>query len=394
MNEILHNILSSIFHESSSTKWEFPCVLITILVLAFIVYWFSLRVITVFVKFLTKRTATEWDDDLLNDSVLKAISQLAPALLVSSLLSDSFDQWSKLQSIIVKATDFYILWAFIHLINTFIQSLFDAFDKRGRYKIHTMKGVIQMLKLFFIIVGVIIGISILFGKSPLAIITALGASAAVLMLIFQDSILGLVAGVQLTVNDMLKKGDWINVPNSEANGIVEDISLTTVKVRNWDNSITTVPPYSLIKDSFVNYNPMVESGARRVSRYIYIDINTVRFLTDDEMDRLAKRGLIGKKEVKDLIKSSVNLSLFSRHIELYLENSKDVSTENIYMVRQLQPTPQGIPLELYFFINITEWKKYEHIQARIFNYVYASASEFGLSLYQAPAGKDLKQLNN
>ncbi|MDE6085041.1 MAG: mechanosensitive ion channel family protein, partial [Muribaculaceae bacterium] len=314
-----------------------------------------------------------------------------PALLVSALLPDAFDPGTKIQTWLEKATDFYILWALIHLANTFLQSVFDALDKRGKYKIHTMKGVLQMLKLFFIIIGVIIGISILFGKSPIAIITALGASAAVLMLIFQDSILGLVAGVQLTVNDMLKKGDWINVPKSNANGIVEDITLTTVKVRNWDNSVTTVPPYSLVKDSFMNYNPMITSGARRVSRFVYIDVNSIRFLDESEIEGLLKKNLIYKDNVSQLTRE-VNLSAFSRHIEEYLMQSPHVHTKSIVMVRQLQPTPEGIPLELYFFTNETEWKKYEHIQSDIFNYVYACAREFHLSIFQAPSGKDLKQI--
>ncbi len=390
MEQWILSLLESFLPANYVNTFYPPVMLLTIFILAVCVFWFCHRVISVLVRILTKRTETDWDDDLLNDRVLRAASQLAPALLVAYMLPNAFDDGSTTRVWLTKATDFYILWAFIHLINTFLQTLFDALDKRGRYRIHTMRGVLQMLKLFFIIIGVIIGISILFGKSPIAILTALGASAAVLMLVFQDTILGLVAGIQLTVNDMLKKGDWIVVPKANANGEVEEISLTTVKVRNWDNSVTTVPPYTLIKDSFQNYDPMKQSGSRRVSRYIYIDVNSVRFLDRSEIEKLVELNLVKPSDC-NIDTPAVNLSLLSAHLERYLQNHPDVRSDLLYMVRQLQPTPQGIPLELYFFTGTTEWKTYEHIQAQIFDYIYASIKAFGLNIYQAPAGIDFRQ---
>lgn len=390
MEQWILSLLESFLPANYVNSFYQPVMLLTIFILAVCVFWFCHRVISVFVRILTKRTETDWDDDLLNDRVLRAASQLAPALLVAYMLPNAFDEGSTTRIWLTKATDFYILWAFIHLINTFLQTLFDALDKRGRYRIHTMRGVLQMLKLFFIIIGVIIGISILFGKSPITILTALGASAAVLMLVFQDTILGLVAGIQLTVNDMLKKGDWIVVPKANANGEVEEISLTTVKVRNWDNSVTTVPPYTLIKDSFQNYDPMKQSGSRRVSRYIYIDVNSVRFLNESEIEQLVELKLVRPSDCK-IDSPAVNLSLLSTHLERYLQEHPDVRDDQLYMVRQLQPTTQGIPLELYFFTGTTEWKAYEHIQAKIFDYIYASIKAFGLNIYQAPAGTDFKQ---
>lgn len=390
MNLWIEKLLHALLPDGLVTQFYVPFTVIVIALLSLAALWFCNRVISVVVKIITRNTSTEWDDDLLNDRVLRAASQLAPALLVSHLLPDAFDADSSTRIMLNKATDFYILWAFIHLINTFLQTLFDALDKRGHYRIHTMRGVLQMLKLFFIIIGVIIGISILFGKSPITILTALGASAAVLMLVFQDTILGLVAGIQLTVNDMLKKGDWIVVPKSNANGEVEEVSLTTVKVRNWDNSVTTIPPYTLIKDSFNNYDPMREAGARRICRSVYIDINSVRFLSTAETDNLIQSGLILPDEITDS-STPVNLSLLSTHLERYIASHPDVRTDQIYMVRQLQPTPQGIPLELYFFTSVIQWKDYEHVQSNIFDYVYACVRAFGLSIYQAPAGNDFKQ---
>lgn len=389
MEQWIYDTLESLFSTEMAQNLYTPAMLLVIFTLAFILFWFCHRVISMVVRVMTRKTDTDWDDDLLNDRVLSAVSHLAPALLVAYMLPDAFDNDSTTSKWLSKATDFYILWAFIHLINSFLQSLFDALDKRDRFRIHTMRGVLQMLKLFFIIIGVIIGISILFGQSPIAILTALGASAAVLMLVFQDTILGLVAGIQLTVNDMLKKGDWIVVPKANANGVVEEVSLTTVKVRNWDNSVTTIPPYTLIKDSFHNYDPMRQAGARRVSRYIYIDVNSIRFLDKDEINQLIESHLI---TTEDLNQSSptANIQLLSTHLERYIQNHPDVRTDQLFMVRQLQPTPQGIPLELYFYTSVTEWKEYEHIQARVFDYIYASVQAFFLKIYQAPAGSDFQ----
>ena len=390
MNEWIQRLLHEFLSNNSIENLYTPLMLLIIALVAVTAFWFCVRVVSVIVKLVTSRTATEWDDDLLNTKVLRAISQLAPALLVSYMLPDAFDHNTNVEEWLTKLTDFYILWAFIHLINTFLQALFDALDKRGQYRIHTMKGVLQILKLFFIIIGVIIGISIFIGRSPITILTALGASAAVLMLVFQDTILGLVAGIQLTVNDMLKKDDWIVVPKANANGVVEEVTLTTVKVRNWDNSVTTVPPYTLIKESFQNYAPMQECQARRVSRFINIDVNSIRFLRNNEIDDLIQLGLITSDDIKGAT-PSVNLYLLRCHLERFLASHKDVRADQLYMVRQLQPTTQGIPLELYFFTGTTEWKSFEHIQADIFDYVHASINRFGLDIYQAPAGNDFKQ---
>lgn len=392
MEKLITEFLGSFFSPDNIATWYTPASLLFIVIAAFVVYWLCHRVIAVVVKIVTLKTETEWDDDLLNDRVLRATSQLAPALLVAYLLPQAFSNDSTWQVWLDKGTDLYIVWAFIHLINTFLQSLFDAFDRRGRHRVQTMRGVLQMFKLFFIIIGIIIGASILFGKNPITIITALGASAAILMLVFQDTILGVVAGIQLTVNDMLKKGDWISVPKCDANGEVIDISLTAVKVRNWDNTVTTVPPYTLIKDSFRNYNPMQTSGGRRVSRSINIDVNTIRFLTSDEVATLSSQGLLKGVEI-DGNQPAINLYLLTAHLESYLSTHPMVNKEMTMMVRQLQPTPEGLPLELYFFVNDTAWVTYEHTQARIFEYVYAGLHAFGLSAFQSPAGTDIKQMN-
>ena len=387
MYEIIHDFLSSFLSENMVQKAFAPVTLVTIAVLAYLAYIFCHSVVAMIVRIITNRTVSTWDNDLFNDRFLKAFSQLAPALLVAYLLPEAFREEGKVYVWLTKLTDFYIVWAFVNLANRFLQNLYDAFDKRKKYKIHTLRGVFQIFKLLFVCVGVIIGISILFNKSPLAILTAFGASAAVLMLVFKDTILGLVAGVQLTANDMLKKGDWIVVSKSGANGEVIDVSLTTVKVRNWDNSVTTVPPYTLISESFQNFKPMQQSGGRRVMRSVYIDLNSIKFCSQSQLSELKEKGFIVDEDIEDA-RHTVNIELLRNYLERYLETNPNVETTMTHMVRQLQP--QGLPLELYFFTNNTEWVTYEHIQSAIFNHVYAVISEFGLAMYQAPSGNDFK----
>lgn len=389
MYEIIHDFLSSFLSENMVQKAFAPVTLVTIAVLAYLAYIFCHSVVAMIVRIITNRTVSTWDNDLFNDRFLKAFSQLAPALLVAYLLPEAFRGEGKVYVWLTKLTDFYIVWAFVNLANRFLQNLYDAFDKRKKYKIHTLRGVFQIFKLLFVCVGVIIGISILFNKSPLAILTAFGASAAVLMLVFKDTILGLVAGVQLTANDMLKKGDWIVVSKSGANGEVIDVSLTTVKVRNWDNSVTTVPPYTLISESFQNFKPMQQSGGRRVMRSVYIDLNSIKFCSQSQLSELKEKGFIIDEDIEDA-RHTVNIELLRNYLERYLETNPNVETTMTHMVRQLQPTPQGLPLELYFFTNNTEWVTYEHIQSAIFNHVYAVISEFGLRMYQAPSGNDFR----
>lgn len=389
MYEIIHDFLSSFLSENMVQKAFAPVTLVTIAVLAYLAYIFCHSVVAMIVRIITNRTVSTWDNDLFNDRFLKAFSQLAPALLVAYLLPEAFRGEGKVYVWLTKLTDFYIVWAFVNLANRFLQNLYDAFDKRKKYKIHTLRGVFQIFKLLFVCVGVIIGISILFNKSPLAILTAFGASAAVLMLVFKDTILGLVAGVQLTANDMLKKGDWIVVSKSGANGEVIDVSLTTVKVRNWDNSVTTVPPYTLISESFQNFKPMQQSGGRRVMRSVYIDLNSIKFCSQSQLSELKEKGFIVDEDIEDA-RHTVNIELLRNYLERYLETNPNVETTMTHMVRQLQPTPQGLPLELYFFTNNTEWVTYEHIQSAIFNHVYAVIPEFGLAMYQAPSGNDFK----
>lgn len=340
-------------------------------------------------EWVIEKSPTKWDDDLLDRHLMRGISQLAPALLVNWLLPSLFSareqhevQW------VSDLTSLYILWVIVRILNIFLGNVYQALYKRKKFRPYAVKGIFQMLKLVVIAFGIVITVSILLDKQPMVILTALGASAAVLMLVFKDTILGLVASVQLTANKMLHRGDWIVMKRHDVNGEVLDVSLTTVKIRNWDNSVTTIPPYVLVSDSFSNYQPMRQSGGRRVDRSIYIDVNTVGFCTEERIESLRASGRLDG--ISDILASEmVNLSLFRNYLERWLASHPDVNEDMLLMVRQMDPTQAGLPLQLYFFLRATEWKEFERLQSDIFDHVYAVIREFGLAIFQRPAGTDI-----
>lgn len=341
-----------------------------------------------------EKSPTKWDDDLIDHRLMRALSQLAPALTVNWLLP-AFLRSNEIGYVhtIQVLTSFYIIWAIVRAIVIFIGNLYGAMFKRPRTRPYAVKGIFQMFKLVVVALGGIVAISLLIGREPAAIITALGASAAVLMLVFKDTILGLVASIQLSANKMLRRGDWIVIDKHKADGEVIDVSLTTVKVRNWDNSVTTIPPYALVSDAFRNYQPMRNSGGRRVCRSIFIDVNSISFCSPDQLDSLRQNGMLEGMRNESAVRQ-VNLSLFRHYLENYLKHHKDVNHNMLYMVRQMAPTTSGLPIELYFFVNTTQWKPFEHLQSDIFDHVYAVVSEFGLRIFQTPSGTDVNSLRN
>ncbi len=372
-----------------------PLLIISIAIISVTSYFLCVRILTPLVGYITRKSKTEWDDDILDKKAMKAFSQLAPACILSWMLPEAFTEHEWGVSTIEKLTDVYIVYAVINLLSRLISNTVEAFEKRDKANEHNLSVIEGAAHLIMVIVGIIIAVSILFDKEPGMVLTGFGASAAVLSLVFQDTIKGFVAGVQLTLNNMLKKGDWIVCDKAGANGEVQQIKLTTVKVRNWDNSIVTIHPYTLISDSFRNYQNMREVGARQVARSIYIDFDTIRFLSSEEVKHLQDKGFITEHELKHA-EREVNVSLFRKYLIRYLTSHPDIIKRHpdsavILMVRQLPPQPQGLPLELYFFTRITAWSAYERLQADIFDHVYASVREFGLRIYQAPSGTDVRQ---
>lgn len=343
--------------------------------------YYAMRVAETIIMIFVEKTPTKWDDDMLNKRSLKAFSQLMPALVVAWLMPKFYHTHDMTYNWVSILTASYILWVSVYIVSVYIDNLYHAFARRKRFRPYAVKGIFQMARLILLLLAIIINISLIMGRSPLSILMAMGASAAILMLVFKDTILGLVASVQLTANKMLHKGDWIIVDSHGANGEVIDISLTTVKVRNWDNSVTTIPPYSLVSESFKNYQPMRRSGGRRVDRSILINANSVRFLTPDELETLEAEGWL-EGVARDQAKQEINLQLLRRYLERYLSTDPRVRHDMLLMVRQMEPTATGLPLQLYFFTDEVRWKEFEQIQSDIFDHVYAIVNRFGLSIYQ------------
>lgn len=387
MNRIILNWLLGLGIPMQTYEWLYWVIMfLCITLVVYIVHLVCTRLIIPTIRKLTGKTRLVWDDILFNELLLKDISRLVPPILIAILLPIAFGADNDVLYFLLRVDYIYMVVVSAKLICTFISSLYDLSMHNERLKNHALQSVYQMLKVVVVCVALIIVVSILINKNPGYILTALGASAAVLMLVFKDMIVGLVAGIQLSLNDMLRPGDWIAMPKYGADGDVVEVSLTTVKVRNWDNTITTIPPYALVSDSFQNWRGMQESGGRRVKRAVYIDMRSIQFCTDEQMKEFDAKGWLEGVEREDGF--PVNLHIFRNYLEKYLRNHPRVNKGMTIMVRQLQPTAQGLPLELYFFSDGTVWIPYEQLQAEVFEHVFAMLPTFGLRIFQSPMGVD------
>jgi miniconductance mechanosensitive channel len=295
------------------------------------------------------------------------------------LLPMVFYQFHVVRMILTRLTAIYITVMSVRTAVVFINS-FKELDSSRRSStqqyFHTFCGVLKIIMIF---IATVIVIAIVLGKSPLTLFAGLGATSAILMLVFKDTISGLVAGIRLTSNDMLHKGDWITVQGTEANGVVEEISLTTVKVRNFDNTIVTISPQKLVEGSFQNWIGMQQSEGRRVNRVVYFDFRSVRFIDSEMRKNILEHRFFTEKEMEG---EQINIALYRRYIEKYLMKRDEVNENLTFMVRQKEATQCGLPIEFYFFLKDKEWKTYEHNLANIMEWIYALASDFGLTIYQ------------
>lgn len=360
-------------------------VILVIFLLAFLIDRICRRLIIPLIHKITARTDFFWDDYLLNDKVLNDFSMLIAPLVVYVLLPLAIPHVA-IMAFMLKICKIYLIVILMKLLCSVISALYDISSAHDMLKNHSMKGFYQMLKLAVICLGSIVIISIIIAKNPIVLLTGLGASTAILMLVFQDTIKGFVAGIQLMSNDMLRPGDWITMPKYGADGDVMEVTLTTVKVRNWDKTIINVPPYALVNDSFQNWRGMFDNGGRRIKRSINIDMNTVRFCTEKELEAYKQQPWMKGFEATG--KEEVNLYIFRHYVEYYLRHHPKVNPEMIMTVRQLQPTAEGMPIELYFFSADTAWLKYEHLQAEVFDHVLAMLHTFDLRVFQSPSGLD------
>lgn len=333
-------------------------------------------------KKLAQHTHYQWDSLLLKRKVVHHLVHTIPGILVYALLPLAFIRGKGLLLLSQKICAVYIVFALLLAINGFILVFLDMYNMRQVNKNRPIKGFMQVLQVLLFFIGGIVIIAILIGKSPASLFAGLGASAAILMLVFKDTILGFVAGIQLSANDMLRPGDWITVPGSNANGIVQEITLNTVKIQNFDNTISTIPPYTLVNASFQNWRGMVESGGRRVMKSIFLDLNTIKFCTPDMLDTFRKEIPLLADYKPDEGVTPTNSQMFRVYVEKYLTSLPVVNTDLDLIISQLQSTEYGVPIQIYFFSRNKVWKEYERIQSDIFDHFFAIVPKFDLKVYQ------------
>ena len=330
----------------------------------------------------TKRAPHQWNTLLMKRKVVHHLIHVLPGILVYFLLPLAFVRGKEILDFSQKICAVYIMAAILFTINGLLLVMLDVYNAKDKQKSRPMKGFVQVLQVLLFFIGGIIIIAVLLDKSPMTLFAGLGASAAVLMLVFKDSILGFVAGVQLSANDMLRIGDWISLPNDTANGTVEEITLNTVKIRNWDNTISTVPPYTLVNNSFQNWRGMQESGGRRVNKNIYLDMTTLKFCTPDMLDVIRKDVPLMADYQPAEGEVPTNAQLYRIYIERYLRSLPVVNQDLDLIISQKEPTTYGVPVQVYFFSRNKVWKEYERIQSDIFDHLLVMVGKFDLKLYQ------------
>ena len=332
-----------------------------------------------------KLKKSRWHGYIVKRKLAHHILLLVPGLFVYGLPYFFYEDGDSMIRYLHRADIIYMLIVVIMILNAVLFCFLDYYSTTDKNKRHPLKSLIQALQVILYFVGSIIIVAILIDKSPTVLLTGLGASAAVLMLIFKDSILGFVAGVQLSQNNMIRIGDWIQMPDGSANGTVEEITLNTVKVRNWDNTITMIPPYTLVSAPFKNWRGMQESGGRRADKNIFIDINSLMVCTEEMIAKI-RSDLPLMAESKDDNASEIltNIQLYRLYIERYLRHNPDINQNLDIIVTQKEATPYGLPIEVYFFTREKTWAVYEKKQSDIFDHLMTIAPDFGLRIYQRP----------
>jgi miniconductance mechanosensitive channel len=383
-----------------------------VLLIGVIIYYISKFIINRVLKRIALKTASNWDDVLIEHKVFQRMAFLVPGILIYQSISVTLDDFPGLIPAALKLTNLYIIVIFLLIINSFLNAVYAMYQKSEFALYHPIKGYIQIAKIVVFIVVFLLIISLLFDQSPLYMLTGLGAFSAVLLLIFKDPILGFVGGIQLSANDMVRQGDWISMPKFGADGTVLEISLTTVKVQNFDNTISTLPTYSLVSESFQNYRGMKESGVRRMKRSISIDMSSVKFCTPEMLDKFRKINILQEyidrteAELENYNKENnidnsvfingkrqTNIGVFRAYLEEYLAHHTLVDNKSDLLVRQLQPNSSGIPIEIYAFTLETGFIRYEKVQSDIFDHILAIVPQFDLRVFQSPTGEDLRQSN-
>ena len=381
---------------------------VTLLLVAIIVFHIVRLIVEKIVHTFIKKSASKRDDILIKNKVFRKLCLIVPAYVIRIFCTAALPSFPSLTTEIIIITKIYEVFIYSRVIDAILTTLNEIYDTFEISKSKPIKGFIQVLKTIVYIICFLLVIAILTQKQLSNILIGLGTLSAVLMLVFKDPIMGFVGGIQLTVNDMLRIGDWIVVDKSKADGEVLEIGLTTVKVQNWDKTITTIPTYSLISDSFTNWRGMENSGGRRIARSFVIDIDTIKFCTPEMLERFKKFQLVSQyitdkeKEIEEYNKANniddtnlvngrrqTNIGIFRAYLNAYLANCPHINKDMTFMVRQLSPTENGVPIQIYAFSSNKAWISYENIQSDIFDHVFAVVTMFDLKIYQKPSSNSL-----
>lgn len=408
----VQDLLKSLYIPDSWIDISRSIFLLIILLLICIIGFYIAKYIAIkVIKRIINKTRNSWDDKLFSNKFFKRISYLIPAILTFKLIAYVLPFNPGWVEIILTATNIYIVMIVLLSLYTLLDTFSEIYNEWEVSKYKPIKGYVQLIKVILACVAAILIIAAILGQSPLIFLTGLGALSAVLMLVFKDALLGLVAGVQISANDMARPGDWITMEKYKADGDVLEITLTTVKVRNFDNSIVYIPAYVMISDSFINWRGMYESEGRRIKRAIYIDMDTVKFCSPELLEKYSKielvKNYISEKQIEietynhqhQIDESSpvngrkqTNLGIFRIYMQAYLRTLDTINQESTLMVRQLPSMDKGIALEVYAFCISKEWIDFEDVQSNIFDHFYAALKYFDLALYQTPSSNNLKSL--
>jgi miniconductance mechanosensitive channel len=385
---------------------------LVVLLLSISANFIAKRYILTALTHIISKSKSKWDDAVLRQRTLKRLAHLAPALVIYVLTPIAMAGMESTTAIIRGILQIYMIIIMMLVLDSLLNTVEDIYQNFRASREIPIKGFIQVLKLLLYFVAAIFIISILLNKTPIYLLSGIGALAAVMMLVFKDSILGFVAGIQLAANKMVSVGDWIEMPKYGADGDVLEVALTTVKVQNWDKTITTIPTYALISESFKNWRGMSESGGRRIKRSVSIDMSSIRFCNEEMLERFGKIQYISeyietkKHELEEFNQATkvdnaslvngrrmTNIGTFRAYVKAYLQNHPMINNDMTFLIRQLPPTEHGLPIEIYVFSKDQVWANYEAIQADIFDHVLAVVSEFDLRVYQNPTGADFRVLN-
>ena len=376
---------------------------VVVTLIAIILTFAARKIVDVVIKFFVTRTKTKWDDIFFNHGVFSKFVNMVPALVFywSAFSFERGGHWLKKLSFCI------IILVIMDILRAANKAMLEIYDTFEISKDKPLKGLMQIVLIVIYCVGFIAIISILLDKSPALLLSGFGAMTAVIMLIFRDTILGFVAGLQIAANNSIRRGDWIVMPQNNADGEVIDIALHTVKIQNWDKTIANIPTHKFMEESFINWRGMVESGGRRISRNILFDVSSVRRLTDEEIEKLGKIELISsyiKEKTAEIEKYNAksdgaaqanmrrltNIGTFREYAKQYLLHNENLRHDLTLIVRQMPQTEHGLPLQIYAFTKDTEWAKYEAVQSDIFDHLISSAGFFGLRLYQQPGWHDIQ----